>query len=92
MRNLEVIRLSADEVEAIRLIDVEGLDQNGAAENIRVSRITIQRIYKSARRKIADAIIHARAIKIESENNIKYCRCPAGRKCFCNKNILKGGD
>ena len=68
LSSLKITTLSPDEVESLRLIDVEGLDQQGAALKMAVSRITVQRVYKSARRKVADAIINAKAIKIEKDN------------------------
>lgn len=92
LSSLELIILSYDEAEVLRLIDVEGLDQNAVAEKMAVSRITVQRIYKSARRKVADAIINAKAIKIEKNNTVKYCRCPVGRRCGCGNNFLRGGE
>ena len=92
MHSLDVVGLSADEAEAIRLIDVEGLDQEGASKEMKLSRITIQRIYKSARRKVADALINGKAIKIESNNYVGYCRCPIGRRCGCKHNFREGGD
>jgi len=83
LRDLDVVILSSDEAEAIRLIDVEGFDQSGSAQRMELSRVTVQRIYKSARRKIADAIINGKAIKIDADNFVKYCRCPVGRRCSC---------
>jgi len=92
LRSIEVSTLSSDEVEVLRLIDVEGLDQAGAAERIGVSRITIQRIYQSARRKVADAIIFGKAIKLERQDFVNYCRCPRGRRCSCQNNIENRGE
>jgi predicted DNA-binding protein (UPF0251 family) len=57
--------LSVDEHEAIRLADLEGLEQEKAAERMNVSRQTFGRILASARKKIADALINAKAIRIE---------------------------
>jgi len=62
---LEEIILSVDEHEAIRMSDVEGLEQKEAAERMNISRQTFGRVLSSARRKIADAIINGKAIKIE---------------------------
>ena len=64
LRQLEIVTLFSDEFEAFRLIDYQGLDQEGAAKQMRVSRITVQRIYKSARRKIAKALVEGKAIKL----------------------------
>jgi len=57
--------LTVDEHEAIRLNDLEGLEQEEAAEKMNISRQTFGRILASARKKIADAIINAKAIRIE---------------------------
>lgn len=65
LRALEIITLTLDEIEAIRLADYEGLYQEEAAERMKVSRQTFGNIVSSARKKIADAIINGKAIKIE---------------------------
>jgi predicted DNA-binding protein (UPF0251 family) len=57
--------LTMDEFEAIRLKDYEGLDQNEAAKRMGISQSTFQRIYESARKKIADAIVNGKVIRIE---------------------------
>ena len=61
---LDIVTLFSDELEAFRLIDHQGLDQEGAAKQMQVSRITVQRIYKLARKKIAKALVEGKAIKI----------------------------
>lgn len=63
--NLEEVILSIDEIEAIRLSDFEGLYQADAAEKMGVSRQTLGNILKSARKKIADALINGKCIKLE---------------------------
>ena len=60
--------LSIEEVEAIRLKDLEGLDQEESAEKMRVSRPTFQRVLGSARQRIADALLNGKAIRIEGGN------------------------
>lgn len=62
---LEELILTFDEYEAIRLADLEGLYQENAAKQMGVSRQTFGRIIDSAHRKIADAIVNIKAIKIE---------------------------
>ena len=57
--------LSLDEHEAIRLNDLEGLEQEEAAERMNISRQTFGRILALARKKVADAIINAKAIRIQ---------------------------
>lgn len=65
MRQLEEVVLSFDEVEALRLADAEGLYQEEVAERMKVSRPTVGRILESARRKVADALVHGKAIRME---------------------------
>jgi uncharacterized protein len=68
MRFLDEICLSLEETEAIRLKDIEDLDQAACAERMNVSRPTVQRILESARKKISDALLNGKAIKIEGGN------------------------
>jgi predicted DNA-binding protein (UPF0251 family) len=68
LRLLDEIRLSVEEAEAIRLKDLEGLEQGQGAEKMNISRPTFQRVLASARQKIADALLNGRAIRIEGGN------------------------
>jgi len=68
MRFLEEVSLSYEEIEAIRLKDIEGLEQEEAASRKNISRPTYQRVLASARNKIATAILSAKAIRIEGGN------------------------
>ena len=61
---LEEVDLTVDEVEAVRLCDLRELDQIEAAQKMKVSQSTLQRILASARRKIAEALIRGKAIRI----------------------------
>ncbi|MCX6809147.1 MAG: DUF134 domain-containing protein [Candidatus Berkelbacteria bacterium] len=63
----DVIVLGRDEIEAIRLVDFIGNEQQRAADEMEISRATLQRTYKSARRKIANAIINGKEIILEKE-------------------------
>jgi predicted DNA-binding protein (UPF0251 family) len=65
MRLLRESVLTVDELEAIRLKDHEGRDQKEAARSMEVSQPTFQRIYESARKKIADALVTGKALRIE---------------------------
>jgi predicted DNA-binding protein (UPF0251 family)/DNA-directed RNA polymerase subunit N (RpoN/RPB10) len=67
--------LKVEEIEAIRLRDTEDLEQEQCAERMEVSRQTFQRILGSARKKLADAIINGKAIKIEGGNYTRHI-CP----------------
>lgn len=70
--------LKLEELEAIRLKDLEGLDQSECAEKMEVSRPTFQRILLSARETIADSLVNGKMIHIEGGNftqNICPVRC-----------------
>ena len=67
LRMLEEVALRADELEALKLYDVDGLEQIKAAEKMKISQPTFARILDSAYKKIADALIKGKAIKIEKE-------------------------
>ena len=62
---LEQVTLALDEVEALRLADLNGLYQEQAAEQMGISRPTFSRIVEQARRKVADALIHGKALCLE---------------------------
>jgi predicted DNA-binding protein (UPF0251 family) len=68
VRKLEEVVLTVDEFEAIRLKDLEGLEQEEAAKKMNISQPTFFRLLDSARKKISDAIINGKAIKIEGGN------------------------
>ncbi|MDD3774202.1 MAG: DUF134 domain-containing protein [Patescibacteria group bacterium] len=65
LRNLEVIKLTLEEVEAIRLKNIEDLEQTQCAQKMKTSQSTFQRILASANKKIAQALIQGKAIQIE---------------------------
>ncbi len=68
MDELKQVDLLYDEVETLRLCDLEGMTQEQAGKKMGVSRGTVQRILTSARRKMASAIVNGEAI-ILTENN-----------------------
>lgn len=67
-KEVETQILLLEELEAIRLKDYEGLEQAECAERMEVSRPTFQRILLLAREKIADALLHGKAIHIDGGN------------------------
>jgi predicted DNA-binding protein (UPF0251 family)/DNA-directed RNA polymerase subunit RPC12/RpoP len=70
--------LKLEELEAVRLKDLEGLEQSQCAEKMGVSRPTFQRILLSAREKIADSLVNGKMIRIEGGNftlNICQAKC-----------------
>jgi len=70
MRELEVIELDDEELEALRLKNIENLDQIDAAGKMKTSQSTYQRILSSAYKKVTDALVNGKAIKI-LEVNVK---------------------
>ena len=64
-RSLAEIVLTLDELEAMRLADLEGLYQEQASERMNVSRQTFARIVESARKKVAQALVEGKALRIE---------------------------
>ncbi len=66
MSELSHHQLAADEIEAIRLVDFIGLQQQPAAEQLGVSRQTLGNILVSARKKIAQALVEGMALELQS--------------------------
>jgi len=64
MIDLEESILTMPEFEAVRLVDLNEVPQETAGKQMQVSQSTLSRILKSGRRKIADAIVNGKAIKI----------------------------
>ena len=65
---LEEVNLTLDELEAIKLADLDGLYQEDAAKKMNISRQTFGNIINSAHQKVADVLLHAKALKIEGGN------------------------
>ena len=81
--HLREVRLSIEEAEAIRLKDMEGLEQDECAQRMRVSRPTFARILLLARQKLADALLNGKAIRIEGGNYelaVRHFRCGNGHE------------
>ena len=64
---LEEVDLSLDELETLRLCDLKNLEQTEAARKMKISQSTLQRILTSARKKVAQALIEGKAIKIRKK-------------------------
>jgi len=83
MAQLQEVRLSIEEAEAIRLKDINSLEQEDCAKKMCVSRTTFARILVSARQKIADALLNGKAIRIEGGNYemaVSRFRCGNGHE------------
>ncbi|NCB08915.1 MAG: DUF134 domain-containing protein [Bacteroidia bacterium] len=68
VRCLEVVQMSLEEMEALRLKNLEGLEQTEAAQKMSTSQSTFARILASANQKTADALINGKAIRIEQNS------------------------
>lgn len=83
LRFLEEVCLSVEEAEAIRLRDLEGLEQEECARKMNISRPTFHRVLGSARGKVADALLNGKAIRIEGgsfEMAMRRFRCINGHE------------
>ena len=67
MRELEEMVLFPDELEALKLHEVDGLEQIEASEKMKISQPTFTRLLGSAHQKIAEAIVKGKAIKIKEK-------------------------
>lgn len=91
---LDEVVLTVDEVEALRLKDLEKLEQHDCAERMNIAQSTLQRILVSARQKVTLAIIEGKALRIhggpyaiEGEQ-----RCPRCRRRMRGKAVTGGED
>jgi predicted DNA-binding protein (UPF0251 family) len=83
LSDLEEVNLFIEEAEAIRLKDLEGLEQEECAEKMSISRTTFSRVLNSAHSKIADALLNGKAIRIEGGNYemaVRRFRCLEGHE------------
>lgn len=73
MRDLDEIAMELDEIEAIRLADLEGLYQVDAAARMGVSRQTFGNIIARAHKKVASALLGGKALRIASATDSAQC-------------------
>jgi len=99
MIDLEESVVSVEEFEAVRLKDFKEMEQKKAAEKMNISQPTFHRLLLSARKKLADAIVNGKAIKIQGgsfklSGKMKNCVChecgfsipkESGQPCFTLK-------
>ena len=81
--NKQII-LQLEELESLRLVDFEGLDQDSAAKRMSVSRGTFQRILYVARHKVAQVLIQGENLVIEGGNYEVSNTC-CGQEKVCSK-------
>jgi predicted DNA-binding protein (UPF0251 family) len=103
MREIEVVAMGLDEIEALRLADLEGLYQEAAAERMAVSRATFARILTRARKAVADALVNQKALLVRAAEVVEDVGdapvCPVhwggrrrGRGCRCPRRDEAGGN
>lgn len=99
--NGEIIIMNVEEYETIRLIDLEGFTQEECAEQMKIARTTVQRIYNDARKKIAQSLVNGKLIRIEGgdyslcDGLEKSCDCGGCQRHRWGKDIIeadKRGD
>ncbi|WP_330586827.1 DUF134 domain-containing protein [Aminipila terrae] len=60
----QIVQMSIDEYESIRLMDLEGCTQEECANQMGIARTTVQGIYNDARKKLADSLVHGKLLTI----------------------------
>ena len=80
LSELEEVVLTLDELEAIRLADLDGLYQEEAARHMNISRQTFGNIVESAHKKVAQALVNGQALRISGG----ICEMPAMRRFECS--------
>lgn len=68
MSDLDEVILTIDEYEVVKLIDLEGIEQGRAGKQMKISQPTLSRLLKSARKKLSEAIIKGKSIRIQGGN------------------------
>ena len=85
---LEEVELGLDEFEAFRLLDFVQMSQGEVAKKMDVSQPTLSRIITSARKKVADALCHGKAIRIAGG---QYSLAEFGSRHYCGRMGRRGG-
>jgi predicted DNA-binding protein (UPF0251 family) len=83
LAQLQEVRLSVEEAEAIRLKDIEKLEQEECAQKMHISRTTFARVLTAARQKVADALLNGKGLRIEGGNfemTARRFRCVNGHE------------
>ena len=85
--NSELLTMTVDEYESIRLIDLEGFTQEECAQKLGVARTTAQLIYNNAREKLAKTLVRGMGLQIEGGNYMLCDGSPRCKKCHLNRCI-----
>ncbi len=80
------VLLRPDEIEILRLVDLEGLEQEEAAQRMGISRKTLWKDLHEARKKVIDALVNGKTIEITGCSRRSEGVCPKRDDTFCPKN------
>ena len=81
-----VVIMSIEEYETIRLIDLDGFTQEQCAEQMAIARTTVQGMYNSARKKMAELVVNGKGLRIEG-GDYRLCSEVGGN---CGKGCRRG--
>lgn len=94
--NDEVVLMTVDEYEAVRLIDKEGFSQEECGEYMAIARTTVQQVYDNARKKIARVLVDGLPLRIDGgdyrlcDGKEEFCGCGGCRRHRCNCEMKRG--
>lgn len=80
-----IVEMTLEEYETVRLIDLLNCTQEDCAQQMGVARTTVQAVYNSARRKLADMLVNSMQLELKGGN---YTLCPDAGSC-CGRNCHK---
>ncbi|KAF1083981.1 hypothetical protein SPSYN_02893 [Sporotomaculum syntrophicum] len=92
------LKMTVDEYETIRLIDLEGFTQEECAGQMNIARTTVQGIYTEARRKVAQSLVNGKVLLIEGgeyrlcDSYGKGCGGGGCRRNRCGKGLMGKED
>lgn len=93
-----IVVMTVDEYETIRLIDLEGYTQEECAGQMNVARTTVQGIYNDARKKVAESLVNGKMLLIEGgeyrlcDGKEELCGCGGCRRHRCGREVLADED